>query len=151
MVDATSIAAGISGLKAAFDITKGILELKTMTDVRSKVIELQQVILSAQNDAIGAQQHIMSLLQEKERLTGEIERFKSWDAEKLNYELTEYQPGVLAYKLKASVSEQPLHWLCPHCFQQSQKSILQTQQRDRRLDGLVCGRCKNELLVFPKH
>jgi hypothetical protein len=148
-MDADTIAAGISSLKTAFDITKGMIELKSASDVRETAIRLQTVILSAQQAAISTQDQLLAMQRENQGLREKIDGLKSWDAEKTNYELAEYQPGVLAYKLANLNRYEPVHWLCASCFTTGQKSILQKQQRERRMDALICARCKTELLVFP--
>ena len=54
MMDITLIQSTISGLKLAGDIAKSFLELKSISEIQGKVIELQSAILSAQNSALAA-------------------------------------------------------------------------------------------------
>lgn len=50
----TAIQAAITSLKIASKITKNILETKSITEVQSKVIELQTALLEAQDCALSA-------------------------------------------------------------------------------------------------
>ncbi len=59
-----SIQAAIGSLKAAGDIAKGFMQLKTTAEIQSKVIELQSVNLAAQSSALAAQSDQFSLLEE---------------------------------------------------------------------------------------
>lgn len=53
-MDMTLIQGTISGLKTAADIAKSLMELKSISDVQAKVIELQSAILAAQSSALSA-------------------------------------------------------------------------------------------------
>lgn len=53
-MDMGLIAGTITSLRFAGDIAKSFLSLKSMSEVQSKVIELQNAILSAQGNAMEA-------------------------------------------------------------------------------------------------
>lgn len=53
-MDFAAIQGAISSLKAATEISRSIMDMKTMSEVQGKVIELQSALLEAQNSALSA-------------------------------------------------------------------------------------------------
>ena len=68
-MDMSLIQGTISGLKIASDIAKSFLELKSISDVQGKVIELQSAILSAQSSALDANAAQSAMIDEIRALT----------------------------------------------------------------------------------
>jgi hypothetical protein len=131
MPDIISIAAAIGGLKTAADITKGFLDLKETAAVQGKVIELQGVILNAQSSALAAQSDQLGLLEEVRGLKAKMAELEAWDAQKKRYALTDYGGGTFAYALKpASANGEPLHRICPACYEKGRRSVLQNHGRN---------------------
>lgn len=126
MPDITAIAAALSSLKAAKDISQAMLGLRDAAAFQEKRLELQSKILDAQDAAFAAQQERVALLARVSDLENELADAKAWEAEKQRYELKSVQTGAFAYALKpeAQVTEPP-HWLCATCYQKGHKSILQ--------------------------
>ena len=150
MMDMGSIAALVGSLKTAGEITKAAVDMRDGQMLQAKVIELQTVILTAQSNALTAQQDQFALLDRVRSLETEIAGLKAWDAEKQNYVLSEVAPGAFAYALKpdSKVSEPP-HWLCVNCYNHSQKSLLQDAGRiiDASKNRYQCPECKAGVLV----
>jgi hypothetical protein len=133
--------AGLGALKTAFDIARGIRDLDDTTKRNAAVIDLQQTILTAQ-------QAQSALLEEMDSLKKENATMKEWRAEKDNYQLTSIGDVVFVYKLKPSIDSEPAHPLCPNCFADGKKSILQKHETHvGRWTVLACSRCGSE--VFP--
>jgi formate dehydrogenase maturation protein FdhE len=131
MIDIGSIQAAIGSLKTAGDIAKGLMDLKTTTEIQSKVIELQREILSAQSSAISAQDAQSALLQEKRALEAKMAEMEAWEDEAKRYELTSYGGQTFAYALKEGMEKgEPFHSICPTCYQKRTKSILQLHGTD---------------------
>lgn len=133
---AAEVYAGLSALKAAFDIAKGLKDIDDATRRNGAVIELQEKMLAAQ----AAQ---AELLDSVRALEAEVARLKAWDAEKERYELKPIGPGTVAYILKpeARGAETP-HWLCPNCYAKGQKAFLQSTNKTERTRLLVgCNSC----------
>lgn len=132
--------AGISSLKAAFDIAKGLKDIDDAARRNAAVIELQEKILSAQS----AQSQLIESVTELKKRVAELE---AWDAEKQRYELNEIATGVFAYLLKPAMAHgEPSHYLCAACFKHGKPSIL--QRRDKGFDLLVnCPECKTEFKI----
>lgn len=145
-MDMSLIQGTISGLKLAGDIAKGLLELKTMSEVQGKVIELQSAILSAQSSALSANADQAAMVEEIRALKEEIARVKAWEIQKERYKLHSPWEGSVVYALKQSMSNfEPPHWICTSCYENGRKSILnQTQGKDGWC-LVTCPVCKSQV------
>ena len=145
---AAEVYAGISALKSAFDIAKGLKDIDNAARRNSAVIELQEKILSAQSEQA-------SLIDTVSQLKNRVAQLEAWDADKQRYTLTDFGSGLLAYALKDSVANgEPPHYLCAQCYNDKIKSILQTETRNPgRCHVLACHRCGSDLYLSgtPDH
>ena len=142
-MDMTLIQGTISGLKLAGDIAKGILELKSLTDVQGKVIELQSAILSAQSSALSANSDQAAMVEDIRALKKEIADVKAWESQKQRYKLVSPLTGVSAYAIQKSMSNgEAAHYLCANCFQNGKKSFLAQTGNKEGWVALVCSACK---------
>ena len=116
--------AGLSAIKTAFDIAKGLKDIDDAARRNAAVIELQEKLLVAQET--------QSALTEKIRdLEKEVADFERWDAEKQRYELKQLARGgaAFAYALKPEAQPpEPFHCICASCYQRRLKSILQFER-----------------------
>ena len=138
---ASELLAGLGLFKSMLDTAKGLKDINDAAVRNTAVIELQEKILAAQEQQ-------MALVERVGELETEVARFKTWDAEKERYELTQVgDRAALAYTLKEGVesSEHP-HQLCTNCFTDGKKSILQEEVHSvGRAHVLVCHRCRSEI------
>lgn len=142
MIDMALIQSTITGLKAAGDIAKSFLELKSISEVQGKVIELQSAILAAQSSALSANAAQSAMVDEIRQLKEEIARMKAWDTQKQRYKLASPWDGSVVYGLKESMSEgEPAHWICTKCYEDGRKSILNPIRRDDGRYVLACPVC----------
>jgi hypothetical protein len=151
MADIGSITAAIGGLKTAAEITKGFLDLKEAAAVQGRVIELQGVILAAQSSALSAQSDQLALLEEIRELKAKLTELEAWSTESQRYALKDFGSETFAYELKADAANgEPTHRLCPNCYQQGHKSILQNSGGNYSgRSRLLCARCKGEFFIGP--
>ena len=142
--------AALGGFKALLDVAKS---LKDMNDasVRGRAsVELLEKILAAQE----AQAALTGRVRELEE---QMTRFERWESEKQRYELQDVGSGALAYAVKAGAQgTEPAHSICPDCYEQRVKSILQTVTRfPNRAEVKLCQRCGWESYVMggwhPEH
>ena len=142
MVGVLEIKAGYDSAKAALQIVQGISSLKTETAINAAVIDIQRLTLDAQR-ALSAS------LDQIDELEKEIVHLKDWSAEKEGYELADAGQGSLAYRLKEGVEPpRPAHWICPHCYEKGEKSILKHEHLAiGRADTLVCHPCGFDIVV----
>ena len=147
MVDVLAIKSAIDGLKAARDIAKTAIGLRDAALLQTKVIELNELILSAQSSALDAQADQLALIERINELEKEVARFKTWDTEKQRYRLIQFVPGAVAYVLKQSEAHgEPGHALCANCYERGVKSILQSNGEPRIADhAFECPFCKTAI------
>lgn len=116
---AAEIMGGISGLKAAFDIAKGLKDIDDTTRRNAAVIELQEKILVAQQ----AQSALVERVGELEK---QVASFEKWETEKKRYYLKEIYPSNFAYAINENArGAEPPHLICTTCYEGGKKSILQ--------------------------
>lgn len=137
----------IAGAAVAFNAMKGILESMVSMGVsaafQQKRLELQSLIIDAQNHVLATNEERSALLDKVSKLETEVAGLKNWDAEKERYKLTDVGSGVVAYVEKSSVTDGEVpHRLCANCFSQGQKSFLQPMHMmPGRALVLACHRC----------
>ncbi|KQW73136.1 hypothetical protein ASE17_09305 [Phenylobacterium sp. Root77] len=145
---ALSIAAAIASLKTAGEIANGFLTLRDQAVIQSKVIELQSIILAAQQGAITAQSEQMELVDEIRALRAELDRLAAWSATADRYQLTDLGKGVFAYKPQAeTLGSDPDHFACVQCFETGRRSVLQNLGRFNSRERLECQACKSAINV----
>jgi uncharacterized protein YlxW (UPF0749 family) len=81
--------AGLSALKTAFDIAKGLKDIDDAARRNAAVIELQEKILSAQRSQ-------STLIETVSELEKKIAEMKAWESDKQRYELKAIAPGIFA-------------------------------------------------------
>ncbi|HXL68809.1 MAG TPA: hypothetical protein VN930_08625 [Xanthobacteraceae bacterium] len=116
--------AGLSALKTAFDLAKGLKDIDDAARRNAAVIELQEKILVARE----AQSALLDRVGELEK---EVASFETWNAEKQRYQLKQLARGgaALAYALKPDAQpSEPFHCICASCYQRRIKSILQFER-----------------------
>jgi hypothetical protein len=147
MADPLTISGAIASLKTAGEIAGAFVGLRDQAIIQTKVIELQTVILAAQQSALSAQGEQFALLEEKRDLEAQIAHLEAWGREKERYQLQEIGRGSFAYVLKPDAhGSEPAHMICPNCYQHGRKSLLQAtdalalRQRVHR-----CPACRTEV------
>ena len=145
-MDFASIATATSSIKAAVDIAKTLVEVKSFADFETMASELRERIVAAQVATLEAQSEQSAMIQRISDLEKEIARLETWSAERRRYELANlWNSGVVAYGLKKSMSNsEPPHYICTNCYDDGRKSILQPQKRNGGRLMLLCPRCKAE-------
>jgi hypothetical protein len=144
---AAEIAAAITGIRSALDVTKAMIGLRDAEAFRAKSIELQALILESLDKAIEAREAYTAQLDEIRALKAEVADLKTWHAEKQRYELKMFGISAMAYMLRpeARGTEIP-HWLCPNCFEAGKRSLFQgqpTTMSGRRM--YICHGCKGTI------
>ncbi len=132
---AAEIMSGLGGLKAAFDLARGLKDIDDAARRNAAVIELQEKILTAQ-------QAQSALLERVSELEKQVVGFEQWEGEKEKYELKEIYPHSFAYMIKETArGTEPSHLICAACYQARKKSILQQSSGI----CLTCPECKTEI------
>ncbi len=131
------IFAGMTAFNAMFNAAKTLREIDNAVSRNEIAIDLQGQILTAQ-------EAYSTLLKKVDALEKDVARFETWETEKQRYELKEQgHLKVPAYALKEGVQPaEPPHSICPDCYENAKKSILQTiHKRPGVAKVLICNAC----------
>jgi hypothetical protein len=118
--------------------------MKSMSDVRSKVIELQSALLEAQNSALTATTPQFELQEQVRELKAQLQERENWGEAKVRYRLVSPWNGpaqMYARKREFGNGEAP-HFLCANCFHRERRSILNPVKNKTGWVQLVCPTCK---------
>ena len=130
-------------MKATFGVVKDSATRDAITEINMQMYSLTESLLKAQIE-------YQTLIDVKKELEQKLLSYENWDAEAPNYELLEVSFGVHVYSEKSQ--QQRIYervWLCPNCFENKQKRILQLQSRKMPWE-YVCNHCKSSFMVRPK-
>ena len=148
MTMASDIQSGIGGARAVLDIAKSLRSLESEASINEAVIDIQRHAIEAQQALFAAQEVIGEKTRQIEHLEQENARLRSWTEDKAAYELADTGQGALAYRSVSPAAAGVAPWLCPNCFDEGRKSILQPERYSvGRTETLLCHRCHLELLV----
>lgn len=125
-MDISMVSSILSSTKAATDIAKGIISLDKGVAVNEKAYELINVILELQQQVMTAQVDYQTLLSAHDEWKKKAEKKIEWAETACNYRLHAFTPGVFVYAPKEEIELNELpHYLCPKCYGEEKKSILQ--------------------------
>lgn len=117
--------------------------LKFLRSLGNKIPpEALDALTDAYSHALTSQQEQLDLIKRVQELEGTIAEYDNWETEKDRYELHEIMRGSFAYRLSEESTE-PEHFICPNCYEDRQKSILQIDavfvHATRKLSCSRCG------------
>lgn len=138
------VSLGLQSLNSALNILKTLSQIRDDTERALALAEVTRQLTSTLSDLAQAQQAQLALLQDKATLEADVVRLKDWSDDKSRYELREHgRNRALAYAVKTeSQGVEPAHSLCPDCFADTKKSVLQPVKRAPGLANvLLCQRC----------
>jgi len=148
MIDA--ISGAWAGLTAAKDITKALVDIKEMAAVTSKALELNGVILGVQDKLFEARTERDEQQARIRELEKKLEKLETWEQEKQRYQLYELAESTYVYRVKPdSQGSEPMHDLCPNCYEQGIKSILQSAGIKGFFYAFFCPRCRSDFRGDP--
>lgn len=138
------IATGLAAASAALATVRKLSEIEKQLSQA----ELKLQVASLYSDLADVR---MALTDARETIGGlqaEIDKRDGWNETARLYNLSEVAPGVLVYQFDGADQSIPAHFLCPHCFLEERRSILQREARSAmRLTYLCCPSCDLELKV----
>ena len=139
----------VTSIKTTIEIVKGLksyYDAHTITQVQS---ELLQQLLNIQMGTLTLQEKYSALINEKDELANKLVQFEQWQKTESEYELQEIDSGKYAYSSKNSQqSKNPAHWLCPQCWEDRKKSILQEEHQYDGQVHYICHRCKFTIIIY---
>ena len=140
--------AAIGGIKAAFDIAKGLSALKTEAERNEAVINIQRVLLEAQQSALTDKQSIGELRNKLDEFEKEARDRSGWEREKARYALTRSPMGAYFYSLRTEMANGEVgHRLCTTCYDDGRKSVLHTTASHSGGEMVVCHRCNKQTIL----
>ncbi len=149
-MDLSSVTAIAGSIKSAMDITSLIVGGKVDNDVRVKTMELQQVLFKMSADMLALQAEYAAKLDQINRLETDLKKKEDWDVVSSQYVLHTFPKAdslavpATVFRLKDShISEtNPLHYVCPNCFHENKKILLQVTERKNGANYYTCNTCK---------
>jgi hypothetical protein len=129
----TAITSTITSINAAKDIIKAMVSLNTIAEVNQKAIELQSIIIDLQS-------RIFEIQQSHSAIEDELTNINNWEMSVArNYHLHEPKSGQFVYASNEPMkNNEPAHWICPACYQNRKKSILQCTRNDAYWHNFNC-------------
>lgn len=143
------ILAGYNGIRAAIETVKTMHDLSTSVERNRAVMDVMVSLNLAMGELFEANQARLALVKENKDLKEKLRQLEDWTAEKEKYELVDTGQGSLAYALKESErGSVPGHYLCPHCYEKGQKSMLHHETLPvGRAQTLVCHSCGYDIIT----
>lgn len=150
MVGIAEAKAAYDGIKAAFEMTKGVAALKSEAEINAAVLDIQRQLLEAQAAALADRERMTVLLAEVEDMKRRLAAGDDWAQQKSRYRLTRSPMGAFTYDLiPEEANGEEAHRLCTTCFENGFKSILHTRAKHSQGEIVVCKRCESELVLAP--
>lgn len=129
------------GLKAAAEITQGLLSLKTDAAVSSKVVELNGVIAGVQSDLFGLQAKFAEMDEQSRALKRRLDEAESWEATKARHKPHQFPTGSVAFVSTQEQGNGEVRlFFCANCFYGGKLSPLQPLKR-AVIDSMRCHTC----------
>jgi hypothetical protein len=133
-MDFSLIAGALSGITNGLTFARAAIEVRDFVKAGAAIADVMQKLLDLQTQVIASNGAFMELQKQHAALTQTVRELEEQAAERGRYELFELTPGVFVYRLQLSPhttrtdnpgSPEPMHYLCPRCFDQKTKAILQ--------------------------
>lgn len=133
-------------LKTAAELAKTVKDANDMPTIKGKIIEMQDLLLTAQSSTMAASTKLFELLQENASLKRKVEAADVWTSTAQRYALKDYGGGTFAYELKPEEARgDPIHKICPVCFEANKRSVLQFRGRTTsRQEMFRCMPCEHD-------
>lgn len=142
-MDMSMVVGAFEGTKAIYNGIQTLLDIKEAAAVRAKAAELLALVTDTQGKLFTVQADYAAAASRINELEAQVMRLEQWELEKDRYGLHALAVGTFVYRLKAShQGEEPPHDICPSCYQDGVKSILQYAGYEIRRPKHLCPKCK---------
>ena len=144
-----TLSTAVNTLRTLLDMTRELPSPRTV-QARAAAYEALEAELGTARGAVGdvqqalleIQQRLFAAVAKEHETEKEIVRLKDWHVQREHYETKALGPDATVYVLKAPGDpEAAPHHLCAHCFENTQRSILQFAGHEGALRVLACPRC----------
>lgn len=154
MVDVIS---AIEATRAAVDLVRAAIGVKSSAETSAAVTAVYAQLLTSQvlaSELLEKTTRLEKALDEAIKRHAaqeeEIARIHEFEADVKQYKAQQVAPGAFAYVAAqagdpAGGEHEAAQWLCAHCFENKQKSILQYAGHEAGDQLFKCGRCGNAI------
>jgi hypothetical protein len=126
MVDITAVSGLLTSLQALKELVSSISATHDRVRLDNTLIAVNEAIMSAHEKAIAAQEAYSTLDKTRCDLEKRVREFETWEREAQRYELKDFGGSTFAYVVKEAMQgSEPPHSICPTCYENKKKSILQ--------------------------
>ncbi|MGZ9722812.1 hypothetical protein [Rhizobium miluonense] len=139
----------VDTLQSISQMISSTAELEDVSALKKKLGEMSSLVLAAHGKAVAAQVEVMKMMLENFDLHAQLMQVDRWEGVAARYRLKDFGGQTFAYELKPeyAVSE-PAHTICPHCFENQRKSLLQFLYETATLQRVFkCGGCSQEITL----
>lgn len=151
MVDFSQISAAVTAIGAASEIGKSLLGIRDSTIGNAKIIEIQELLLKAQNSLFAHNSELHKLQQENFDLANRLRALEEKQTKQSQYSLVEIGKGGFVLEKIHSLenipdSIQTKSYFCQPCFSGGREVVLQRGVFYTSVH-LDCPVCKNQILT----
>ena len=131
----------LNPLKSATETALAAIKLRDTVKLHSALVEIHAKLVAANQLGVTLQETLMELQRENANLREAVQKRENWEIQANRYKLTDFGGGTFAYAyVETDDSAEPPHSICPRCFEQQKRSILQ----NRHSNHFVCPECSTE-------
>lgn len=144
-MDISTASASVSAIVGAMNLWRAIRSAqKEGREISREIVEeLGDKIRDAQDDSLAIRDQLQAYRTRAEGLESENKRLLDWSDKKNRYELFRVIDRFTTYRLKEEYigAPDPVHHICPACFQEGKKTILQPSHAGRffTINCMNCG------------
>jgi hypothetical protein len=132
-MDFSLIAGALTGITNGLVVARAAIEIRDFNQAGAAIADVTQKLLDLQTQVIANNGAFMQLQEKHSALTQLVRELEEKAAERGRYELFELHPGVFVYRSHVPPqatgtddprAPEPMHYLCPRCFDQQTKAVL---------------------------
>ncbi|WP_374348613.1 hypothetical protein [Chitinimonas sp.] len=143
----TEVAVALTAFNNLRQLTTALVSAKSEIDRQEAAISFQNALLDLQGRIFESQTAQATLQERIAALESELARHKNWSKERDRYSLQEVETGAFVYRLKPEAANgEAVHNLCPQCFEDEVKSILQFLGKHGMRNKHGCNRCNTVVM-----
>lgn len=146
----TEILAFATAVSHVTNIAKAAIQARDESKRNEALTELNGALAELTVRHLEIAQKQQALLEQNEDLKNKIVAYDKWEQEKTRYRLENVGAGAIVRSLNpAHAAGEPLHWLCPHCYESRKKGFFQSH--GRTYNHYKCATCGAEIQALESY
>jgi hypothetical protein len=137
MMDIATIGAAAAGIKTVIDLATDLGNTHTDNKVRDPLNDAAKKLGDAYATLFNMRDELFQLQDSNRLLQDEVKKHTDWQITTEDYQLDQCAGGAMVYKY--TKEDKPNHYLCPNCFADQEKRVLQ----DMDCGTYKCIKCGN--------